>query len=334
MNEIKNLPKGYTSRPATMEDIPNAVDLFNLFSIEVIGKQNFDIEEIQTIWSIPGIDLQKDFRVVFSPAGEMVGCIEVWAVSDTPVHPSIRGRVHPDHKGKGIGTALLTWAEARARQVFDRVPAEARVAMRASVLDTHQPSNDLLSGFGMDLIRHSFQMRIMLNGKSAEPVWPEGITLKTFQNEDAEAVYRADAEAFQDHFGYIPEEFETGLERFKHWFLKDQEFDPNLWFLAMDGDEIAGICLCRKRIGEDESIGWVSDLAVRRPWRKRGLGLALLRHSFNTFWQRGKRGVGLGVDGENLTGALRLYQKAGMTIYRQNNLYEKVLRPGVDLSTH
>jgi ribosomal protein S18 acetylase RimI-like enzyme len=118
-------------------------------------------------------------------------------------------------------------------------------------------------------------------------------------------------------------------------FVDDEEgFDPELWFLAMDGDEIAGISLCRKQSWEDDNLGWVSSLAVRRPWRKRGLGLALLQESFNAFWQRGKKGVGLGVDAENLTGALRLYKKAGMKVHRQHNQYEKLLRPGKDLSTH
>jgi mycothiol synthase len=335
MNDIHNLPEGYTSRPAKMEDIAKAKDLFNVCSMETIGSASFTGEEIRNEWGTPGINPETDFRVVFSPEGDLVGYIEVWAISELPIHPWVWGRVHPVHRDQGIGTALLTWAEQRARQAINKVPQEARVAMRTAALDTHQPSNDLLSGYGMEMHRHSFQMRIALTEAPPKPVWPEGIVVRTFQPEDLEAVYRADDEAFQDHFGYTPEDFDTGLDRFKHIFLEDKEgFDPDLWFLAMDGEEVAGVSLCRKQSWEDEDFGWVSSLAVRRPWRKQGLGLALLRHSFNAFWQRGKQGVGLGVDGENLTGALRLYQKAGMTIHRQSNRYEKVLRQGKDLSTH
>jgi ribosomal protein S18 acetylase RimI-like enzyme len=65
---------------------------------------------------------------------------------------------------------------------------------------------------------------------------------------------------------------------------------------------------------------------VRRPWRQRGLGLALLLHSFNNFYQRGDRAVGLGVDAQSLTGATRLYEKAGMRVTRQHDLYEKIIR--------
>jgi ribosomal protein S18 acetylase RimI-like enzyme len=113
---------------------------------------------------------------------------------------------------------------------------------------------------------------------------------------------------------------------------QDNGYDPALWFLAMDGEEIAGICLNRKTSYEDPEIGWVSTLGVQRRWRNRGIGLALLQHSFGEFYRRGYRKVALGVDSQNLTGALRLYEKAGMKILRQFDVYEKELRPGEEIS--
>jgi mycothiol synthase len=161
---------------------------------------------------------------------------------------------------------------------------------------------------------------------------PEGITLRTYHPEfDAEAVYRAQNDSFRDHFGFVEAPFEEGLKRFKH-FWEDESSDPTLLFLAMDGDEIAGINLCRPHSFEDPEMGWVGTLGVRRPWRKHGLGLALLRHSFNEFYRRGKRKVGLGVDAQNLTGALRLYEKAGMHVHQTFDQYEKELRPGTEIS--
>ena len=80
-------------------------------------------------------------------------------------------------------------------------------------------------------------------------------------------------------------------------------------------------------------MGWVGTLGVRREWRKRGIGMSLLRHSFNEFYRRGKRKVGLGVDAQNLTGALRLYESAGMHVHQAFDQYEKELRPGVEIST-
>ena len=328
-----HLPEGYSIRPAKLEDLEAAVEIFNLCSLEAIGQTEFEIADVKNEWTAPGLNPETDQRVVFSPEGKLVAYEEVWALNDTPVHPWVWGRVHPDYKNLGIGSRLLSWAEARAQQVIEKVPAEARVSFRVGTWDTHKPSNDLLQGYGMTLIRHSFQMRINMEEPPAPPRFPPGIEVRTFRSEDAEAVYRADDEAFEDHFGYVPESFESGFEKFKHFFLESENFDPKLWFIAMDGDEIAGISLCRPHSWEDENVGWVSSLGVRRPWRKRGLGLALLTHSFGEFWRRGKRSVGLGVDAQNLTGALKLYKKAGMHVHRQHNLYEKELRPGVELST-
>jgi ribosomal protein S18 acetylase RimI-like enzyme len=101
-------------------------------------------------------------------------------------------------------------------------------------------------------------------------------------------------------------------------------FDPALWYIAWDGDRIAGYCLCNYR-GE---TGWVGTLGVRRPWRKHGLGMALLLHSFGEFYRRGTRAIGLGVDASNPTGATRLYEKAGMHVASEYVIYEKQYRPG------
>ena len=127
--------------------------------------------------------------------------------------------------------------------------------------------------------------------------------------------------------------FEEDYQEWVHWIDNDPDHDPSLWFLAVDGEEIAGVSLCRPRMAEDPEMGWVDSLGVRRPWRRRGLALALLHHSFGELYRRGRRKVGLGVDAQSLTGATRLYEKAGMQVDRQYAVYEKELRPGKDLST-
>jgi ribosomal protein S18 acetylase RimI-like enzyme len=176
-------------------------------------------------------------------------------------------------------------------------------------------------------------MLIEMDAPVPEAVFPEGIVVRTYNPEtDAEAVYRADVESFRDHFGFVEQPFEEGLKHFRH-FWEQEGFDSSLLFLAMDGDEVAGISLCPPHAIDDPHLGWVGSLGVRRPWRKRGIGLALLRHSFNEFYRRGKCKVGLGVDAQNLTGALRLYESAGMHIQQAFDLYEKELRPGVEIST-
>ncbi|MEK6222189.1 MAG: GNAT family N-acetyltransferase, partial [Chloroflexota bacterium] len=106
---------------------------------------------------------------------------------------------------------------------------------------------------------------------------------------------------------------------------------PDLWFLAMDGDEIAGVSLCRKWSIEVKENGYVGTFGVRKPWRKQGLGQALLQHSFQLFHQRDYRKVALHVDASSLTGAVRLYEKSGMHVFRQYDRYELERRPGIEL---
>jgi ribosomal protein S18 acetylase RimI-like enzyme len=92
--------------------------------------------------------------------------------------------------------------------------------------------------------------------------------------------------------------------------------------IAWDGDEVAGFSQNRFRKG----IGWIGTIAVRRPWRGKGLGIALMRHTFGEFYKRGTTTIGLGVDSANLTGATRLYQRAGMDVAGEFAMYEKELR--------
>jgi len=111
-----------------------------------------------------------------------------------------------------------------------------------------------------------------------------------------------------------------------------ETFDPELFFLAMDEEEIAGAALCSPRFGGDPETGIVETLGVRRPWRRRGIALALLHQSFGEFYRRGHKHVGLGVDTQNLSGATRLYEKAGMHVAQEFTFYERELRPGEELA--
>lgn len=327
------LPEGFTVRGARMEDVEPALQLYNAWSQSAIQENEFeDANAIRREWISPGFDPAEDIRLVFAPNGEMAGYVEVWTTAKPPVHPWIWGRLHPDYEGLGIGTWMLQWGEQHAVQALQDVPEGLRFAPRVGIFRQAEKSKKLFEEMGYQHIRSSYHMLIEMDGPAPEPVWPEGITLRTYREMDAEALYRAETESFRDHFGFIEEPFEEGFERFKHFKLECEGFDPTLVFLAMDGEEIAGLNYCRPHFHADRELGWVASLGVRRPWRKRGVGLALLRHSFNEFYRRGKRKVGLGVDAQNLTGALRLYENAGMSVHLAFDLYEKELRAGTEFS--
>ena len=330
---LVELPEGFTARGGTMEDLESAAALFNRWSHTVIGRDEIaSADIIRNDLQSPGFDLQEDIRLVFAPDGDLIGYVEAWTTTKPPVHPWIWGRVDPQYEGNGIGTWLMQWAEERVLRVLPEVPDDLRFAPHVGTYRQAERSKRLFEKLGYRHIRSSYQMLIEMDGLVPEPEFPAGITVHTYHpGTDAAAVYRAQRDSFRDHFGFVEQPFEEGLEKFKHFW--DQEgFDPTLLFLAMDGNEIAGISLCPPHSFEDPEMGWVGTLGVRREWRKRGIGLALLRHSFNEFYRRGKRKVGLGVDAQNLTGALRLYENAGMHVHQAFDQYEKELRPGREFS--
>jgi mycothiol synthase len=330
----EKLINGYTARGATLDDLKIAVELMNTFSKHFLGTDEAPLEAIRNEWQSPGFEVKRDTRLVFSSQGKAIGYVEVWDTANPPVHPWVWWCVHPQYLGNGIGPYLLNWAEKRAQQAIERCPTGTRVTYRSGADSVIAPAKAVMESHGMKNIRHSYHMQIEMEAPPPEPIWAKGITLKVFDLEQDEVaeVYRADTEAFRDHFGFVEQPFDEGLEHFSHFMLSEESYAPGLWFLAMDGDQIAGICLNRKRSYEDPEIGWVSTLGVLRPWRKRGIGLALLQHSFGEFYRRGYHKVGLGVDGKSLTDALRLYEKAGMHVHRQFDLYEKELRPGTEIS--
>ncbi len=162
-------------------------------------------------------------------------------------------------------------------------------------------------------------MAIDLDGEPAAPRWPDGVSVRTFGPGDERTFYDVHQETFQDHWEHVHRPY----DEWAHWMLAPERHHPELWFLAA-GDEPAGIAICRPD-ETLEGVGWVAILGVRRPWRRRGLGRALLLHSFAEFGRRGFRQVVLGVDAESVTGAVRLYEEAGMHVAHRFDSYEKQL---------
>jgi ribosomal protein S18 acetylase RimI-like enzyme len=150
------------------------------------------------------------------------------------------------------------------------------------------------------------------------PEWPAGIRGSSFSLADAEAVHAAVEESFAEEWTFRPEPFEA----FRRRRLESESFDASLWFVAKDGDEVAAAIICDWKRND---AGWIAAVAVRPAWRRRGLGLALLRAAFREFHSRGERRCALGVDAQNPTGATRLYERAGMRPLWQADVFEKEL---------
>jgi mycothiol synthase len=311
-----------------MDDLEAVTALYNACSMVEWGVATLAPWELRQWWMSPDLNIETDAWVVTS-AGQIVGYADVLAEAPY-VRLSADGKVHPACVGRGIGTHLLQLEESRASEILALAASDARVVLHKEESSTNERARHLLAKASYQVVRQFWRVEIALGGEPPAPEWPEGTTVRTaVPGRDERAIYEAMDEAFRDHYGHRRIPFETWL----HWQTGNPEkYDPSLWFLAMDNEEIAGAALCHAHVTEDPDAGWVGGLGVRRPWRRRGLGLALLRQSFQALFRRGKRKVALGVDAASLTGATRLYERAGMHVDRQFDTYEKELRPGRDVS--
>jgi mycothiol synthase len=295
-------------RAPRLDDLADLTDLINRDAHELYGEREESLESMRSWLTGPKLNPETDIRVAVVD-GTFRGYVDVdpepepiyWA--DLRVPPS-----EPDE----VRLALLDWVVTRARERGGKL-------LRFHAASIDEPIKRLLEARRMRVIRHFYRMRIELDAEPAAPEWPEGLTVRSTTPDDAQRVYEAHQESFEDHWEHVRIPF----HEWEHWLMREG-YDPSLWFLAEDAGEIAGLSLCREQDGE-KGVGWVSVLGVREPWRRKGLGRALLLHSFHEFRQRGFYAAALGVDAESLTGANRLYESAGMRVIRRSDVYEQKL---------
>jgi mycothiol synthase len=300
-------------RPPRLDEVPALTGLVNRVSDELLGERDETEDSVRLWLTAPKLDPETDARIAVRDE-------EIRGYADLGAHPDPRYwadlRV-PLSEDDDVRTALFAWLEERARE---RAAGRDGALLRFFLWAQDEPERRLLERAGYRLIRHSYRMRIDFEGEPPEPEWPAGTQVRTVGDEDMEAVYETHQETFEDSWEHTRDSY----DEWRHW-LHGEGFDPSLWFLAEADREPAGVSLCRLYDGVEPGLGWVSVLGVRRPWRRRGLGRALLLHSFHELGRRGCRAVGLGVDAESLTGANRLYENAGMRVVRRSDFYEKSL---------
>jgi mycothiol synthase len=312
------MPDGFLLRAPTMNDAQAVTDLVNLCAVADGDVPDLALDDVLTEWRAPSFNLLTDAWLVTTPDGVLVGTEE--AIREDTTRFRMDGYVHPAYRGRGIGTALVRLAEAWVCERLPTAPGQ-RVVVRAGVSGNDEAAHQLFAAEGHTIARHFWRMEIQMDEPPAPSEWPAGVRVRTFvPGQDDRVLYAAVQEAFADSWEHVPPPF----DEWAHGRIWRKDFDPTLCFVAVDAGEIAGDAMCVARMG----AGWVRNLGVRRPWRRRGLGMALLRHAFGEFYRRGMRTVGLGVDAQNPTGATRLYEQAGMRVTQRLRVYEKALLPG------
>jgi mycothiol synthase len=300
-------------RAPSLHDVTALTALVNRVSDEFYGEDD-ETEDTVRLWLTgPDLDPETDARIALS-GGEIRGYADLGAHPEPRYWADLRV---PLSETDDVRTALFDWLEARARE---RGEGKQDAVLRFFDWSVDEPEKVLLERSGYRLIRHSYRMRIDFEGESPPPPeWQTSLRVRTVTDADLDAVYETHQETFEDSW----EHTRDSREEWEHW-MRSEGFDPTLWFLAEENGEPAGVSLCRV-LESEPGLGWVRVLGVRRPWRRRGLGRALLLHSFRELQRRGCRAVGLGVDAESLTGAIRLYEQAGMRVVRRGDIYERAL---------
>ncbi len=305
------LPAGYVSRPATWEDLDSVVALFRACDLADSAVEDPVREHLADDWRQSGPELDRDTVLAFASDGSPAGYANVFGMNPE-LSVEAFGRVHPGHRGRGIGVSLVAWTEARAREV---VPDGVASRLRNSVPATDGAAERLLVGRGYERVRIFWHMERDLAAVVEEFAAPEGIHIRSYRPDaDVEALYRAIEEAFVDHWGYEPNSWDRHVEEMAR-------LDPGLVGLAVDGEEVVGAVLAKTVQGG----AWIDVVAVRRPWRGRGIARALLSRSFEDLAARGAGSVTLNVDSASPTGATRLYESVGMGVRRAWNVFERPL---------
>jgi len=322
------LAHGYTARPATLDDVEAMADLSNGIGAGVGAADTAAPSAFRTVLSAPEFDMDSSTRLVHASDGRLVGFADVFDFEEPFTRLWGYALTAIEHRGRGIEEALHAWILERTKPTIAKAPPDARVFFSQTISSKDTQAVDTVRGFGYEETRAYLRMELDLASEIAEPQWPAGFRVKTVQTEqDLDAFLRTKVEAFSDHYGRGDMSTDQQVEFLRHLTLKNPKYDPSLYAYVCDGDNVVGVCNAYPYNGVHTESGYIPTVAVRRPWRRRGLALAMLLHVFGELRRRGKKSVALHVDGESLTGATGLYAKAGMREVDRNLEFQLTLRP-------
>lgn len=290
-------------RSATRDDVDAITRLIGTCELANDGLVEVDRTDVEQ-----SFDLTGDDGIVLVEEVDAAGVRELvaWATcADGRAEVDVR----PDRLGRGIGSALLEWTEARARQLGD-------TRVRQTVTDGNARAHALFPSRGYERAHTSWILQMPLGDDPPAVVVPAGIAIRAFTEADAHDVYRIVEDAFQEWRD------PSSFERWETHVHRHPAFSAELSRLAFDEDELVGVAIATDY--PDSPEGWVQQLATKASHRHRGIARAVLHASAAAFHARGRRTIGLSTDSR--TGALSLYEHLGMRVRRSYTSWTKDLR--------
>ena len=333
MNPITHLtvPEHYTYRPARLDDVPAVHQLLQAIAAQNPHNYAPTLADVQRDFADPWANPETDARVALTAEG-VVAAYAHFIANPDPAQAArayLDEDIHPAHRDRGLEEPLLDWLEARAaerlREIVAAHPMLQPPVMVLSCWDTEPDRIARYQRRGFQPVRHSYRMRRDLSQPLPDRPLPSGLTLCGYQPEIDERIRQAFNESFGDGWSFEPY---SPLD-WQLFFVQYSPFRPDLSFAILDGNEVAAFSMNRFDADEAErtgfKAGWIGSLGTRRRWRKRGLASALLAASMRAFQAAGLEYAGLGVDTQNPTGALGLYEGLGFKPYIRSTRFQKTL---------
>jgi GNAT superfamily N-acetyltransferase len=308
------------------EDFPGMVGVFNAVHMADGTDDMRTMEEMEKGYAnLRNSDLEKDL-VIVEVDGEIVGYkrIEWWEELDGTHIYAHFGFLKPEWRDKGIGSALFRHSEDCIREIAAEQPGEFKRLIETWAYDSQTDLSEIIEREGYEGVRYGFEMvRPNLDNIPDAPM-PEGLEIRPVQPEHYRAIWEAEVEAFRDHWGAS----ETQEGDYERW-LAQTPFEPELWKVGWDGDQVAG--MVRNFVNQEFNArhnrerAYTENISTRRPWRRRGLARALIAESLRMQKEMGFEESALSVDAENPSGALQLYESMGFEPVRRQTTYRKEL---------
>ncbi|NED77029.1 GNAT family N-acetyltransferase [Streptomyces sp. SID9944] len=300
---VPALPPGYRARPATADDTGAVHELVSACERTLYGRVRTDPGGIAAVLARPGLVPELDTLLIHDSEGRLAA--RAWVNRRSEID------VHPRHRGRGLGAALLEWAEARARRAGSEQIAQ-------TVPDDDTGAVSLLRSRGYEPMVTEWLLEFAMTGEPAVPESPSGVTVRPFLPGDGPGAHRLVQDAF--------DAWQQRREPYEEWARHTVErpaFAPEMSAMAFDGGQLVGVALSLDLPEAGE--GCVEQVAVRADHRNRGIARLLLRHAFRAFHRRGRRMCTLATHSD--TGALDLYLRVGMSIRHSSTVHRKRL-PG------
>jgi ribosomal protein S18 acetylase RimI-like enzyme len=317
---VSELPEGWSTRRPTLDDVPEILKLAHASDLASVGEPDFTADEVREALTAPNTDMAKDCWLAVDESGAIVG----WAYPDNSTGGSrdfIEVYVWPGRGGPAMRPLLdLMMARVHERaRLFGHSP----YTVRAGAIPTEAPWINALTEAGFTFLKQHARMQMsLLDVSPTPPEPPAGVTVRPVRADDEAEMRRFHAvieEAFQDS-----DHRATDYETWRGRVDAESAVSWDEWFVGEVDGEIVGVLQSSDSDAEDNE-GWVKYLAVLRPYRKRGVGEALLRRAFAAYAAKGRSRAGLGVDLANPTQAARLYRAVGMHLLYEANIYQRTL---------